>query len=248
MPARLTREQLIVQFQETHGERFDYSLLKYKNANTKVNITCRIHGEFLQRPSDHKSGFGCSQCSGKARSTTEKFIQKAKAIHGDSYNYDKVNYISANTLVTITCKSHGDFETRPTWHIYGTAIGCSLCNNSKGEIQVRMWLIENSIKFQQQKTFKDCVDKIQLRFDFYLPNHNILIEFDGAQHFSSVHYRGHIQDQETKEKYFAKVQKSDQIKNDYCKQNNIKLIRIPYTKLKQIPKILTNEILCHTSN
>jgi len=114
---------------------------------------------------------------------------------------------------------------------------CSKCYNfvSKGELKIVEILTNNNINFIQQYKFKDCISKRCLPFDFYLPEYNICIEFDGIQHHEAVtHFGG--------EESFKSTQERDNIKEEYCKNNNIKLIRIPYFELKNIEKILLNEL------
>ena len=93
-----------------HGDKYDYSKVDYKNANTKIIIICKIHGEFYKTPSKHtNSKQGCAKCSGYYIPTTDEFIENAKLIHGDRYDYSKVDYKYSNENVIITCKVHGDF-------------------------------------------------------------------------------------------------------------------------------------------
>ena len=86
---------------------------------------------------------------------------------------------------------------------------------------IRQWLINNGIEYEYQKSFADCRDKRSLPFDFYLPEYNVCIEYDGKQHYESIEYFGG-------EESFAYTQRHDEIKNQYCADNNIKLLRIPY--------------------
>jgi len=99
---------------------------------------------------------------------------------------------------------------------------CFYCDSSKGEKQINQFLTDNKIKFESQKTFDDCRgDKKLLRFDFYLPDYNFCIEFDGLQHFEPMQYSN------GKERFLI-TQKHDKIKTEYCEQNNIGLLRIRY--------------------
>ena len=109
-------------------------------------------------------------------------------------------------------------------------------NMSEGELKIREWLIENNIPYETEKTFDGMVYKQPLRLDFYLPKHNIGIEFDGAYHLHSYDWVG---GGETLE--INKLR--DSIKNKYCEDNNIKLIRIPYWEYKNIANILTQEVV-----
>ncbi len=151
--------------------------------------------------------------------TTEQFIKDAKIIHGDKYDYSLVNYKKANSKVEITCKKHGSFWQVPYSHLQGH--GCPSCNSSRGEEEVKRYLLENNIKFEQQKVFNGCIYKNELKFDFYLPKYNLCIEYDGMQHFEAIEYFGG-------EKEFKKIQDRDKVKNEYCKSNNIYIIRIKY--------------------
>ena len=136
--ARLTTEQFVEKARKTHGDRFNYDKAKYKNNCTKVIITCPKHGDFEQEPANHYKGQGCPRCSPFARSTTEEFIEKARAAHGDKYNYDKVKYENNTTKVTITCPFHGDFEQEPRLHSRGH--GCAECHSWTEK--TRLYLVE----------------------------------------------------------------------------------------------------------
>ena len=113
-------------------------------------------------------------------------------------------------------------------------IGCANCKESKGEREISKWLIEQEINFKKQKTFNNCKFKRQLYFDFYLPDYNLCIEFDGEQHYHSIEYFGG-------ETNLLENKKRDEFKNNFCFKNNIKLERIKYDeniidRLKQIKK------------
>lgn len=123
---KLTAEQFITQAKEVHEEKYDYSKANYKTNNQKVTIICREHGEFKQTPKSHRKGAGCPICSGNAKLTTEQFILKAREVHGDLYNYTKVDYKTTNQKVTIICRKHGVFEQKPNSHI-SSGQGCPIC-------------------------------------------------------------------------------------------------------------------------
>ena len=120
---------------EIHGNKYDYSNLQYKNYRTKVRILCHQkdekgieHGEFWQLPSKHiTSHQGCPKCRylNRARKSTDTFIQQAKEVHGDKYNYDKVEYTKSSEKVCIICPEHGEFWQIATDHIQGR--GCPKC-------------------------------------------------------------------------------------------------------------------------
>jgi hypothetical protein len=134
MGKRLTLADFISRASSVHNHKFDYSMVKYKNNSTKVDIICPVHGIFSQRPVDHLLGRGCKRCSSdsvkiKLTSNTSQFIKKAIQVHGNVYSYDKVKYINATTKVTITCPVHGDFIQLPNNHLGGS--GCNKCGYDK---------------------------------------------------------------------------------------------------------------------
>ena len=125
-----THEQFIEKAKEIHGDKYDYSKVEYKNTETKVCIICPEHGEFWQTPHKHLNGRGCPTCGNlrkgnSSRGTKEVFIKKARKVHGDKYDYSKVDYTNAMTKVCIICPKHGEFWQTPAQHICGN--GCKEC-------------------------------------------------------------------------------------------------------------------------
>jgi hypothetical protein len=116
-----------------HNDKYDYSKVVFDGLNKKARIICPVHGEFLQTPAHHICRQqGCPDCAGIKRGTKEKFIEKARKIHGDKYNYDKMAYKTTHTKVIITCPIHGDFEQTPANHTRkNNPQGCYLCTGRK---------------------------------------------------------------------------------------------------------------------
>ena len=140
---RSNTEEFIKRAIEIHRNKYDYSKVKYVNNQTRVNIICKEHGEFLQIPNKHIQGNGCKLCGIKSQtltrsSNTEEFIKKAKNIHGNLFDYSKVNYKNSNEKVIIICKEHGDFLQTPSGHIGDGGSGCKLCANKNNGIKQRM--------------------------------------------------------------------------------------------------------------
>lgn len=217
---RLTNNQFIEQVEIKHDYFYDYSLVQYVNRRTKINIICPEHGLFQQLAGAHAMGNGCPSCSKNNKLTTESFIYKAKEIHGDKYDYSLSEYVNTYTKIKITCDKHGVFEQRPNDHL--STRGCPICNMSKGEIKLIEILTNNNIQFVHQKRFPDCKNVKPLPFDFYLPTHNLCIEYHGRQHYEPVKAFGG-------EANFLKTIHNDKIKKQYCQDNKIKLITIKYT-------------------
>lgn len=120
-----TINDFISKAREVHGNKYDYSKVNYINCKTKVCIICPIHGYFWQTPDNHLQGKRCPKCSKVFRINTESFIEMSKRIHGDKYDYSKVNYVNNHTDVCIICPKHGEFWQRPSVHLIGN--GCRKC-------------------------------------------------------------------------------------------------------------------------
>lgn len=144
-------------------------------------------------------------------------------------------FISSDSKLIFECFKGHKFET--TWNkVESQNAGCPICNQSKGENAISAFLKNNKITFKQQFVFENCKYKKKLRFDFYIPVLNICIEYQGVQHYKPIKYFGGIR------RYNVQVRK-DNIKVNFCKQNNIKLVRIPYFKENEINDILENALL-----
>ena len=125
----LTTEEFIEKAQKVHGGKYDYSKVEYIKHNQKVCIICPEHGEFWQTPNSHLNKHACPSCCGNTKLTTKEFIARAKAIHGDKYDYSKVKYINNSTKVCIICPEHGEFKQTPANHTHSThPQGCPICN------------------------------------------------------------------------------------------------------------------------
>jgi hypothetical protein len=118
----------IARAREIHGDRYNYSQTEYDGCKQKLKIICHTHGLFEQGAGDHLRGSNCPWCVGKGRYTNDTFAISAKAIHGDKYDYSKVNYIKSSAKVKIICPEHGAFEQAATGHLQGT--GCHKCGGT----------------------------------------------------------------------------------------------------------------------
>jgi very-short-patch-repair endonuclease len=233
---RLNTCEFINKAFNVHDDKYDYSLVNYIGALTHVDIICKIHGIFKQKPNNHLNGYGCPKCSRISFSNKiyNKFIEKAKILHENKYDYSKVIYVNTNQHVEIICPKHGIFNQSPNNHLKGC--GCPYCKESIGEKKIADFLLKNSIKFERGKKFNDCKNSYKLAFDFFLPDNNLLIEYDGIQHFLPFNYYGG-------ENKLCKQKTNDRIKDEFAKSNNYSLLRIKYDKLNEINNILeTHEL------
>jgi len=218
--SRSNKDEFIQKAKKIHNDKYDYFLVNYTNARKHVDIICKKHGIFNQTPTSHLSGKGCQKCAiEKITDNKASFLQKAIKTHGEKYDYSKSIYKNSKIKILITCPIHGDFYQTPSSHIRG--YGCPQCHESNGEKTIRKFLQENNIKFIPQKKFKNCKNIKTLPYDFFLPKYNLCIEYDGMQHFKPIKYFGGI-------KTFRLIQKRDKIKSDFCKTNNIILLRITH--------------------
>lgn len=221
-----------------HGNRYDYTKTNYKSNKEKVNIICKKHGDFKQEPSSHLKGSGCPICRNEHFSkiytkSKSDFIVDSIKTHGNKYDYRLVNYINSRKKIIIICKKHGNFKQLPPNHLKGN--GCPKCKTSKGENKIKIFLDKLDIKYSQEKEFDGCVNKSPLKFDFFIEDLNLCIEYDGRQHFESINLWGGD--------HGLKIRKKlDKIKNKYCIDNDIELIRIPYWDFENIEDILKNKL------
>ena len=195
-----------------HGDKYDYSKVKYVGTKSKVCIVCPEHGEFWQEAKSHTNGIGCPKCSGKYAPTTEEWITSAREVHKGKYDYSKVNYMNNHTKVCIICPEHGEFWQRPIDHLNGQ--GCPKCNLSHLERSMMIYLDENGITYDYQKRFS-WLGRQSL--DFYFPDYNVGIECQGVQHFYPVEYFGD-------DKGFKKILERDKRKKALCEKHGIKLM------------------------
>ena len=301
---RKTSEQYAQEANSIHHNKYDYSLVDYKNTHTKIKIICPIHGIFKQDPASHLNGCGCSKCSNKYKYSPSEWIELAKTIHKNKYDYSetiydgyykkvKIKCIKHNCLfetfpyshiylqggcplckkekvseslkmpekefieickiihnneydysvtkyngnafpIKYICKKHGEIEQIANYHISGA--GCPFCKSSKGEKRITEFLKSNKIKFKHQMKYDDLKDKDLLSYDFYLYDYNLLIEFNGEQHYHYASYfHKNLHD-------FHRQLHHDWLKRKYAKKNNIRLLTIPYSELYNIEKILEENI------
>ena len=216
-------------------ETYDYSKVEYIDCHTKVEIICKEHNSFFMCPKEHiNQKQGCPKCgkismSNKHRKEIDLLISQFKELNGDLYDYSKVEYKNNNTKVEIVCKEHGSFLQSPKSHINGN--GCPKCSLSKGERKIMVYLDKMNIEYISEFRINDCKDQITLPFDFYLPKYNLCIEFDGEQHYRPIEYFGG-------EEKFNNQLRRDYIKDMYCLDNKISLVRISYLDYNKIEDIL----------
>ena len=236
----LSNDEYILKANQIHEGTYQYTVI-----NDTIYAKCPFHEPFPLKgniKANHiNRGSGCTACAAELKRVhsvmpTEEFIKKSKLIHGEKYYYDSVVYINTHTPVTIRCPFHGEFNQRPLNHTQGA--GCPSCKRSKGEQQLEQLLQEHQITYVPQHQYNDCISTLsgkRLRFDFFLPLQNILIEIDGQQHFYPVSFGSTSR---SEDEMFERVRMHDSIKNKYAQDNNILLIRIPYYDIQCLPQLV----------
>jgi very-short-patch-repair endonuclease len=228
----LNTKTAIKKSKDIWGDYYNYSLFEYFDSKTPVILICPKHGEFTQIFNTHLRS-SCFEC-GKEKRRKENIIDIFNKKHNNKYNYSKTIYLGNRKDILVICPIHGDFLINAGNHKNGN--GCRECgiasqtigvdkfierNESKGEKKISKILDKYNILYLREYKFKDCFYKKELPFDFYLPKHNICIEFNGKQHYESIeHFGGDIRLKEQIEK--------DNIRRSYCIINNIKLVEIKY--------------------
>ena len=163
-----------------HGERYGYGSAVYVDSQTRVLIECRLHGKFLQLPSNHLSGAGCKKCAVYSlRDTTESFIEKARVVHGDTYDYTQVQYSSSQKKITIVCKKHGEFRQVPNSHLNGS--GCPSCGKGANRSSYELWLEKNlGPDFTYHTANRLFGDTSRESVDAYSEKHKLAVEINGV--------------------------------------------------------------------
>ena len=204
-----------------HNNYYTYYEESFSGSSKKVKINCPKHGDFEQYAKDHAKGSKCYKCSNSNIDNILIELNNLKTKY--DYSLVKEDFKTLKTKVRIICPEHGEFLQNIYNHKNGT--GCPVCKESKGEKIITNFLKENKIHYIPQKKFDSCINKRKLPFDFYLPDYNICIEYDGKQHFEINDFFGGLES-------FEMVKINDKIKTDYCFDNNITLIRINKENIK----------------
>lgn len=208
---------------------------EYKNLRTKLLHRCKVCGyEWFVRPDNllYLSN-GCPKCGKRAVLTNKEFIERVNRVNS---NIEVIGtYHNSVEKIKFGCKLCGNiWEAKPNNILNGK--GCPVCSLSKGEKKIREILKSKHIIFIEQYKFKDCVDINPLPFDFFLPEHNTLIEYDGKQHYEPCTFGGIDYKQAIIN--FEKTKEHDKIKTEYCFCHKINLVRIPYYDYRRIEEIL----------
>ena len=239
--------EFIEKAKKIHNNKYEYNEDTFDNE--KIKIYCKeCKKYFYQTRGNHLRGSGCPSCGNKTKGKALDliiFIKKANEIHNNRYEYEDVIYKNCRTKVKIWCKKCKKFFMQtPSNHLSGK--GCPYCMQSKGELQISDWLKIHNISYIFQKRFKMCKDQNVLPFDFYLPDYNLCIEFQGQQHYNKKMFVERYKSLELGTKAFNKQKIHDKIKQNFCKVNKIGLLIIKYDA--NINDILKKELIYDEGN
>jgi hypothetical protein len=237
------KKTLTYEFVKKEFKKEDCELLEkeYIGAHTKMKYICSCGNQSIITWTVFQQGHRCRKCGNK------KVSKKLKLTHEFIKNYFKsqncelleAKYINSITKMKYKCNC-GNISFI-SFSNFRSGRRCNHCKQSKGEKEVQKFLENNNINYIEQKRFEECRDIYPLPFDFYIPNKNMCIEYDGEFHFRLAKFSS-MTDEMALIK-FTGQQKRDEIKNEYCKNNNIELLRIPYWEFKNIENIIKTNIL-----
>ena len=205
---------------------------KYKKRKSPVQCQCKIDGNiWMETPDDLYRGRGCPECKKEKlremyQFSKDEILEKLNSVNPKS-TYEIPFYQNVNSIVKCKCPDCGNFWETQIINIIYSKSGCPSCNSSKGEKEIRRYLEENHIRFEEQKKFEDCRGhKRPLPFDFYLEDYKMLIEFQGIEHYKSIPFFGG-------DESFENRKALDGIKKDYAINNGYKFLEISYIDLKK---------------
>ena len=227
-------------------EKWGFTLLskEYKSNGDKLEVKCNKCGcVFYPSYGNLQQGTRCPDCYKKEKGKDSLIPYKKRLEYVRSFGFDiltpKEEYVNGYQKIKLKCDEGHIYHGR----IYDFVAGnrCPICRKSKGEVKISKILDDKHINYIEQYRINDCRLYRPLPFDFYLPDYNILIEFDGKQHYVIESFG---KDLDT----FISIKIRDTIKNIYCDKNNLNLIRIPYWEINNIEEILNNKIINKSNN
>lgn len=207
----------------------DFEFIEYVGRTNGINIVsvrCKNCGYIRTTTMNNIMRYGCDKCFRKRRSkeqtkSTQQFIKQALQVHGDKYDYSKVEYVHNKVKVCITCPEHGDFWQQPIKHIYNQR-GCPVCAGSSLEMIANTVLLENNVTFEKQKYINYKGKKMFIDFVLKQGEKEYFIELNGEQHYREVpHWERSLEAQ----------QERDALLQEYCDNENIPLYWIRFDEL-----------------
>lgn len=220
-------------------------LSKYKGCSSKVSCYCKKHKRYFSKEARalYERQSGCGECYKETMRKIQglsglDFIKRLNKVHPSLIMVDE--YINWTTPITFYCIDHDCYFKCTPSNILNRTSCCDKTVRWTKEIEIGNIIQNLGYQYVYQKTFKDCKDKNVLPFDYYLPDINVCIEYQGEQHCRPVNFNG--RGKESSLKKLEYTQKHDSIKREYCERNNIGLIEIPYWEYDNAEKYLIDEL------
>ena len=214
----------------------------YYGNTTRMDCVCSDCGyKWNTAASQLLSGCNCPKCAATIRAREYYMLSQEEFVSRMSITNPNIKilgiYMGSDKKIDCKCLSCGyEWDALPSNLLKGE--GCPKCRNSHGETIVARYLDSINIKYNVQYRFDDCRYVRPLPFDFYLPDYNACIEYDGEQHYWPIDFAG--RGKEHSEESFRKTKERDVIKTKYCENNNIRLLRIPYWELNNVKQVISN--------
>jgi protein-arginine kinase activator protein McsA len=214
------------------------------NESMSINLSCKKCGMFWissWKYIRNLGGAGCPYCAGKMV-TLENSLAMKRLDLMEEWDYSKNTLnplkltLGSGKKAFWICQKCGHSWKAGIASRSGRGDGCPNCYSSFGEDEIKRVLTNNNVIIIPEYSYKDCKNKRPLSFDVYLPQYDILIEYQGEQHYNPIDFAGKgIRWAQQQLEY---IQRNDAIKVDYCEKNNIPLLKIPYWDFNKIPEIL----------
>lgn len=229
MTIRSSTEIFVKKAQNIHNN-YDYSNVVYVNARTKIIIECFVHGKFEQTPDAHLHGQGCPKCKGIKIGNKLRFDNEYvdNFLHTNNIAIKRLgSYVNSGTSLQFQCLNCDNKWETTTEHIIYQRTGCPHCSRFKNEKIVGDWFNKNNIKYD-----KLCIELNGKRYcpDYFIPSFNMIIEYNGDQHYRPVCFKGMSLDI-AKNNYKKQIIRDDIVKK-YCKINELLLLEIDGRKYK----------------
>ena len=236
-----------------HGDKYKYIGKAPKTTTDFIHYICKEHGEIEQRYDVHvRQRCECPKCKNYPNKKSplqrcQEWIDKCIAKYGpDRYDYSRAHedYVNNDSLVWIRCCVHDHwFQTSPDNNLRTVNGSCPICSidliESEGEAEIRRWLEAHKVSFEQEFVIPNenpLCKRQYLRVDFWLPDYNLFIEYNGEQHYKEIEYFN------DKDWTFEDQQIRDQTLRDYCKRYDINLLEIPFTEFQNLKNVLSGAL------
>lgn len=228
---RLTKQEVYNKMKKEGHEL----LSEYKTNRTELKIKCPNGHIYYRTYNYFINNMRCPTCKEKEIESKryKKYEWVKNTINKEGYKLLTDTYINNKQTLKIQCDKGHIYDTN--FNYFQQGCRCNICNSSKGNKKIKDILDKFNIYNKPEYKFKDCKFKKKLPFDFYLPDYNLIVEFDGIQHYEMIEHFGGYDG-------FISRKIRDTIKNIYCRNNNIDLLRIPYWEFDNIENILINKL------